>query len=439
MFTINATAFAVFSEIFYKAAESYFVTRCLKPKKGYIFTYLMLVITTCPFQVMAALKSFHMTVFSIAVYLVFGLMIFLLFDDKWTRKLIVYFSFCLISILSSLVYFSLAVFRGKRLYFTDDPYGIAFLIFITLAFQLAFMRMWRKKIGVISAGGRDFTLFMALPISQMIICALLHAFYTSRFFSDSSPEVHDSRTIMSLGILIFCVVLFVISDIFVYQLMLRVTRNTRLEEKIKYMDLRDKEVMQYYQTMEENIIETRKIRHDLGNALEIARCLAESNNPDSRESAEKILDSMEEELDKTRVKRYSGNNLVNVILTNKANVCRSKNIEADFHALVPEKVDSIDKFDSTRVLTNLLDNAIFAAENSPGRKFVTLNIALSDNMVRVATENPLVENVFKNDGKEHGYGLKILEDTAKKYGGTFTVTKEDGLYKTELIGYIKEQ
>ncbi|MBR6702564.1 MAG: sensor histidine kinase, partial [Clostridia bacterium] len=190
-------------------------------------------------------------------------------------------------------------------------------------------------------------------------------------------------------------------------------------------------MMEHYKSLEENALQMRKLRHDFANAIEIANCMAESRNEEARKSAEKMLGNMEEELRNIHIERYCRNELINSIISEKAKQCRDRGIEAVFKAMIPDTL-GIEEFDLCRVLINVTDNSMEAAERSETDKSICIELSCDSGTLTITSENASVPHINKNDGKEHGYGLKILRDIAKKYEGSFTAEDDGETYRTVI-------
>lgn len=93
----------------------------------------------------------------------------------------------------------------------------------------------------------------------------------------------------------------------------------------------------------------------------------------------------------------------------------------DFDLRVPETLD-IEEIDICKAYVNIFDNAINAAKAIDGKRYVKIKSFTNpdDGMLYISGENdiaPDYEEKKKARTGEHGYGLKILRDTAEKYGG----------------------
>ncbi len=91
------------------------------------------------------------------------------------------------------------------------------------------------------------------------------------------------------------------------------------------------------------------------------------------------------------------------------------------------------------MLGDALDNAIECLKNvsDPGKKVITLDIHKEKNMVVIRVENYTpVQPVFndgnlvttKADAKDHGYGVKSIQNTAEIYGGIAHIFVENEIF-----------
>ena len=97
--------------------------------------------------------------------------------------------------------------------------------------------------------------------------------------------------------------------------------------------------------------------------------------------------------------------------------------------------------DLSSLIGNIVDNAIEACNKMPkiSERFINLDISEEKNTLIIAMENPRLadlnkENQYANPQKLlHGYGLKSVTQTAKKYGGKVECRPNGALFFTEII------
>lgn len=209
----------------------------------------------------------------------------------------------------------------------------------------------------------------------------------------------------------------------------RSSQNEKLREALKMQEYQNSVNLEYYKNVEQNSVEARKIRHDLANMVQTAYEIVENGTGSDKESAKKMLAQLKAEVADIEIERFCQNTLVNAIASNKAAECRKSGIAFDFDLRVPETV-GIEEIDICKAYVNIFDNAINAAKASDGKRYVKIKSFTdeSDGMLYITGENdvaPDYEDKKKSRTGEHGYGLRILRDTAEKYGGRL-VTDDKG-------------
>lgn len=202
-------------------------------------------------------------------------------------------------------------------------------------------------------------------------------------------------------------------------------KQAQLSEQ-SYDQFREQVILQ-----KENTLALNKFRHDIINHLIDIRALIVANDTDS---ALMLLDETARKAEEAWAEPLStGDPIADVVIASKSAVCRSKGIEFIC------KTESMDDFkmdlvDMSSLISNLLDNAIEAAEKT-GSPYVKLDIFDHNAYHVIRVENRMLEGnaalggnfpqTTKSEADLHGFGLKIIQDIAEKYGGNF-VRKEDG-------------
>lgn len=220
-----------------------------------------------------------------------------------------------------------------------------------------------------------------------------------------------------------------IADIALFVTMIHSSQNEKLREELKMQEYQNSVNLEYYKNVEKNSVEARKIRHDLANMVQTACEIMENGTDSDKESAKKMFAQLRTEVADIKIERFCQNTLVNAIASNKAAECRKNDIDFDFDLRVPETLD-IEEIDICKAYVNIFDNAINAAKAIDGKRYVKIKSFTdeSDGMLYITGENnvaPDYEDKKKSRTGEHGYGLRILRDTAEKYGGRL-VTDDKG-------------
>lgn len=199
------------------------------------------------------------------------------------------------------------------------------------------------------------------------------------------------------------------------------------QQKMKEDALLAAQNVQYYQTMEKQHFEVRRLKHDMANHLQAALGLPENQR-------EKYLRELLKAPVFSQTLKYCGDNTVNIILSAKAAAMEQKNIEFHVLADIPEEIP-MEKPDISAVLGNALDNAIEAVEKLPKEKRrISLEIRCARGILAFALRNPgkLEEGAGKQDFPgttkpdkiSHGLGLLSIRTVLKKYEGTMELRQE---------------
>lgn len=181
---------------------------------------------------------------------------------------------------------------------------------------------------------------------------------------------------------------------------------------------------------------TRNFRHDIKNHMLTLNILAESG--DIGEIKEYIRE-MNGIIDESSYIRITGISAVDAILNEKLYAAQSDNITTNYDVMNMEK-NSIKPVDMCIILSNALDNAIEANRtiDDPEKRYIKLRMHGNHNFSVISVSNPAASAPVRAGGKSyltskkdvenHGFGLKSIEMTAKKYDGEMLTKYEDGVF-----------
>lgn len=140
---------------------------------------------------------------------------------------------------------------------------------------------------------------------------------------------------------------------------------------------------------------------------------------------------------------HSGNPVLDIVLGSKASACRASDI--DFTAVADGSLlDGMTSMDIATLFGNSLDNAIEASRRveDHSKRLVKLALHSRGEMTVIRVENyysGIVEHdaagnlvTLKSDRRHHGFGVKSIRWTARKYGGEVS-TDFDGQWFTLTI------
>lgn len=147
---------------------------------------------------------------------------------------------------------------------------------------------------------------------------------------------------------------------------------------------------------------------------------------------------LEEEMAQLNLRYFTGNKAVDITLTQKSAICNQAGIQlicsADARCL-----DRMKPYHIYSMLGNALDNAIECLQKvyDDEKKVITLDIHKEKNMAVIRVENytpsqPVYVDgslvTTKPDDKDHGYGVKSIQNTAEIYGGNAHIFVENEIF-----------
>lgn len=191
----------------------------------------------------------------------------------------------------------------------------------------------------------------------------------------------------------------------------------------------------YYEAMELQQFEIRRLKHDLANHLQMIQSLPAAEK-------DSYIQEMIENPAFEKVIVYSGDATVNAVLTAKEGMMRRQGIS--FHAKVdiPHELP-YEKPDICALFANALDNAAEGCQAlDTGKRLVELTARAAKGILALEVRNPFAEREQKSaaqffgslpkstkaDAANHGFGLRSIQTIVKKYGGTMELRQENGWF-----------
>ncbi len=147
---------------------------------------------------------------------------------------------------------------------------------------------------------------------------------------------------------------------------------------------------------------------------------------------------LEAEMKALNLHYYTGNKALDIVLTQKADICESSGIQ--FVCSVDGScLSGMKHYHIYSLLGNAIDNAIecLAKVDDRTKRVINLDISRYSGMVVIRIENytpaqPVLRDgvlvTTKRDASGHGYGMKSIKNIAELYGGTADYFVEDEVF-----------
>lgn len=194
--------------------------------------------------------------------------------------------------------------------------------------------------------------------------------------------------------------------------------------------------VQYQQSQEAMDIINYKY-HDLKHHIMALR--AEEN----QEKREAYLDQMEEEIRNYEAQNKTGNKVLDTLLTSKNLFCMKNHISMT-SVVDGTLFDFMDVMDICSIFGNALDNAIECEKKIKDREKRLIHVSAFSqrNFLIIRFENYCENDLkfdaelpttTKEDSRFHGYGLKSIRYTVRKYGGEVDINVQDNWFELKIL------
>lgn len=315
---------------------------------------------------------------------------------------------------------------------------------------------------------REFSLFF-LHFSSLLFSVFLYI-ATAKFAPDKNYELSDGMwklllllTATPIGIVLSIVILYNMSNdnnystLYAHQeyavlltiallsfigLFLAISvlaRQQELNHQLMIADINQS----YYESMEQQHFEIRRLKHDMANHLQILLAL-----PDEKRT--EYIQSLAENTAVTQTLHYCGDATINAVLSVKESLMNRYHIEMQWNIDIPSELP-FEKKDVCALFANALDNAVEACmkleekerkiilESKTQKGLFCLRITnptapIQDNNLLNSSEYQDFPSTSKQDKTKHGLGFKSMHETVTRYHGSLSWKTEAGVF--ELFLYM---
>lgn len=224
-----------------------------------------------------------------------------------------------------------------------------------------------------------------------------------------------------------------------------------IDEKIK---ANKKELEARYYLQERNVFynqlliaqdtgeKVKMIQHDIkGHVFALRKILGNNDIQEALIYLERIDGSSKNKDDFVN----TGNTVISSILNYFIKNSLSKGVSIDYSIKIPEEI-SIEPFDISRILINVLQNAIEAIEKCSNDKYLDIKMKYDKNILYIMVKNTYNSTITKIDGnllttkkdkRNHGIGIQSIKNSVDKYDGTMEYIYDDRYFKTYIMLYLK--
>lgn len=196
----------------------------------------------------------------------------------------------------------------------------------------------------------------------------------------------------------------------------------------------------YYEELDQNQQQIRKIRHDMNNHLSVLEGLLKKGDiPNALEYFEEL-----EKHVRTGTRRFCKDSIVNAVLNAKYNAAEESGADCFFHVDIDELL-GIDAVSLCTVFANTLDNAIEACRKipEPEKRRISLKARYAENgyfsyeiVNSKRNEIRKKKDAFltdKEDARSHGLGIASVQDVVRRYEGTLDISYTEDEFRVVIL------
>lgn len=224
--------------------------------------------------------------------------------------------------------------------------------------------------------------------------------------------------------------------VFVFMRKLNIASASETEKKLLQLQLQQQE--KQMQQLDEQYNKISIMRHDYKHEISCIRNLIEQKEYDNAISYADAALSKSNRAVQVYVNCRSS--VLNAVINTKFSEAQSSGISTvcQIEADIPDHME----YDLSILLSNLLDNAIEACQNSKGDSVIDLSISKFMGYYQILVKNTIPESVLrsnkslktrKKDRRNHGWGLKSVKDIVDSYDGMMDIYEEQNSFVVNIM------
>ena len=270
-------------------------------------------------------------------------------------------------------------------------------------------------------------------MAVLSVCNVILSVPALMIFNDFSTIYHNARLVVHTVLVQFGA-FTVLSMCDLYTIYKKT--NTAYQAELKAEKAKAK--WKVSDSAEQSVQDLKELRHDMRKHFWMIEYYVEH---DEFKKLKEYVRSISDDLDKadnifTNIPPY-----LSILISEKLKIARSKGIQTDAFIKISEF--GMRDRDLNVLFSNILDNAIEAAEQvKEAHPYIDLEVTKEKDVIQIKCSNSANELHYeggelvttKEDKANHGFGMTIIKNTVRKYGGKTEITYENREF-TILIHY----
>lgn len=282
----------------------------------------------------------------------------------------------------------------------------------------------------------DISRYKTLSKEVLIICYALSTVLIVISFFEHQYDNHDLTICLLMSLLdIVLLCILNITYVAIYSIVENRHKITSLEVQNTLVEAENLSIS----IDKNNREELEKIKHDIKNQLSYVNLLLK------QDKKEEAIDYIENYVNSQEVlfSFSCSNNVINSIINLELSKAKVYGVKMNLKIVVPPALP-FDDNDIVSLLTNMIDNALENYYKIDDNSVISVCILKQNDYIRFFVSNPIdikkydKNNVIKTrkNGKNHGYGTKIIKNIASKYNGYAEFEIEDNRFICDVLLYM---
>lgn len=279
----------------------------------------------------------------------------------------------------------------------------------------------KYRVGIKKIGMVKLFFFMILAIADTYAVMIMTAVSNERILGNYKLGYIISFFIVIIGIFIqlASVILLIIS---------RDTYKEKEEITQKYLD----EQIKHYKYLEQREKDTKKFRHDIKNHMQVLSVMTKNGMYSNFDS---YMEEINMQIDRLGNVITVNNGIVDAIINKYYSEALQKGIDINIKGMLSNEC-SITPYDLCTIFSNLLSNAVEAAEKAVEKR-ISMECRYTDDSIIIITKNTFKDEgqfrhskiiTTKNDIEYHGFGIDNIKDAVERNNGMLDIDIKDSIF-----------
>ncbi|MBS5112780.1 MAG: sensor histidine kinase [Coprobacillus cateniformis] len=248
--------------------------------------------------------------------------------------------------------------------------------------------------------------------------------YTDLLYSGEVIILEFLPFSLCLTYLVFCILYFRENE-----------EKKAIERYTQLIALQSKQYKKEIENIRCSEYEMTRLRHDMRHFLVVIKTYIQHQN---QQKAIQSIDELLNVMEKTRVKKYCKNDLVNTIVSYYANRMEQAQIQFETSIQMPQDL-SFSDMDFASILGNGLENALHEVSEVTDKRFIKLSLYNYEGKIFLEIVNPYIGELQWKDGlpitqeNDHGLGTQSIQCVTKMLNGHCQFLSEKNLFILQVI------